>query len=73
MEIDGTEEIFMLTAKEKTLKFVEALADDLSEDEIENRILYRRVVRKIVEQGRLEKEAGLTIPHDEMKRIFGIE
>lgn len=63
----------MLTEKEKALHFIESLPDDLSTDDVDNQLFYRRAVRKVVEQGMMEKQAGLMISHDELKRRLGIK
>lgn len=54
--------------KETALKLIDQLPDDISWDEL----VYRIEVRASIERGLAAADAGRLIPHDEVKKHFGL-
>ncbi len=54
--------------KEAACKLIEQLPDDVSWDEL----AYRIEVRASIERGLAAAEAGRLIPHEEVKKHFGL-
>lgn len=55
--------------KEAACKLIDQLPDDISWDEL----AYRIEVRASIERGLAAADAGRLIPHEEVKRRFGLK
>jgi predicted transcriptional regulator len=62
----------MATAPETIREKVRDLAEHLPPNATWDDVMYQVAVRRSVEQGLKESEAGQTIPHEEILKEFGL-
>ena len=57
----------MSTAKDEAIKLIARLPEEVSWDDI----MYRIYVKRKIEEGVKAADGGRTVPHEEVKRLFG--
>lgn len=57
----------MSTAKDEAIKLIARLPEEVSWDDI----MYRIYVKRKIEEGIKAADGGRTVPHEEVKRLFG--
>ena len=64
----------MTTANAQSLKqYLPALADELPDDATTEEALYRLELRRDIEAGLADYEAGRTIPHEDLLQRYGLQ